>query len=1254
MIEIEQEGGSGDYFTFHSGYGMPPAGAELTVHSACGVSGNWVDYNCLDAGPKLELGSVGRRLFTDADGDNTEWNSDTHAWEAGVDGATVELIDADGNVVATTTTDHYGTYKFENVVPGDYTIKFTNPDGTEFVQKDVGAAGEDSDANANGVTDSFTVGSGQHLWNVDAGVRTIEVPGEGGSCTVVEAEDMHLSGYTIEHRGDASDGAGIKLCSSYGYASTTFKGDAGSYDLKISYMDESDGEGWLKVYVNGCEVKRIQLDANDGGDGLDGSSFWSVLTLEDLDLKYGDTITLKGVGDCAEYARIDKIEICEPACAPCVTIEAEDMYAYNFKTVCGAEASGGELVKLKTDWCGGIEDGKLETTFKGCDGTYDLKILAQDENDGQSTIVVKVNGVEVGTVFLDQDDDGAGDDNGGFSEFTLENIEIGYGDEIALYAFSDGGEYVRIDKIELCKDEEPQLGAIGDTVWFDADGDGIQDASEAGVANVTVTLLDGDGNEVASQATDGNGNYLFEDLAAGDYQVVFELPAGGFAFTTPDAGGDDAADSDADATGATGTITLAAGEENLTVDAGIVELPGSISGRYFCDTNDNDVDDGSVDPGVEGVVVELLDASGVPTGITTTTGANGEYSFTGLEAGTYGVQFTDPAGVLAGKQLVAPNVGDDDTVDSDAIGDTTLSVIENIVVEAGQESADNDAGAEYTASLGGLVFEDLDADGIQDAGETGIEGVTVTLTGGGADGVIGTADDTTATATTDADGEYAFTGLNPGEEYQVSFGRPDGAEVSPADEGTDDTVDSDGLVAPIVTLAPGEVDDTIDQGFYELAELGDFVFLDANADGIQDDGEAGVENVTVKLFKDGVDTGRSTTTDANGAYSFTGLVPGTYSVMFVAPAGLAFTAANAGTDDARDSDADPVTGMTQEVTVVSGEINGTLDAGLVSEDPVARDDEAAVCATEATVVAVLDNDSDTPGETIRVAHVEGVEVAAGDSVTLASGATVTLNSDGTLSYDSAGAAYDGTGAADLLIGTRASDSFTYSITDDLGGTATATVDVTVCGAKNTLETIAASLPAGGTFTVTVDLSGSEFYDALIEGTGDARFDGITFNEAYCVAAYEPIDSGVPVPFNMYLADAAFIPSGLVANPDNLDLVNWILNQDFGSMDNGDGTGETYTDAEIQGAIWGLTDDIVFVNEGLGVGTQANAQEIYDLAIADADSNGVADNEGYTPGEGDIVGLILDPTDAAEADGNIQPFIIGVAWEDLEQDCFCIV
>ena len=127
------------------------------------------------------------------------------------------------------------------------------------------------------------------------------------------------------------------------------------------------------------------------------------------------------------------------------------------------------------------------------------------------------------------------------------------------------------------------------------------------------------------------------------------------------------------------------------------------------------------------------------------------------------------------------------------------------------------------ASLGDKVFADTNSNGIQDDGELGVEGVSVTLTGGGADGLLSTeGDNTTETTTTDADGMYIFTGLNAGEEYKVTFTAPDGFEFTTPNEGSDDTVDSD--VDPItgmsqmVTLADNEYNPTIDAGLIEVPD----------------------------------------------------------------------------------------------------------------------------------------------------------------------------------------------------------------------------------------------------------------------------------------------------------------------------------------------------------------------------------------------------------------------------------------------------
>ncbi|ARK11721.1 SdrD B-like domain-containing protein [Fibrella sp. ES10-3-2-2] len=112
------------------------------------------------------------------------------------------------------------------------------------------------------------------------------------------------------------------------------------------------------------------------------------------------------------------------------------------------------------------------------------------------------------------------------------------------------------------------------------------------------------------------------------------------------------------------------------------------------------------------------------------------------------------------------------------------------------------------------------------------------------------------------------------------------------------------------------------------AALGDFVFEDVNKDGVQDSNDLPIAGATVTLLQNGSPVA-TTTTDASGLYSFTGLTPGTpYSVSFTTPAGFSTTTgANVGGDDGLDSD--PVNGVTVSLTLGAGEVNASLDAGFV-------------------------------------------------------------------------------------------------------------------------------------------------------------------------------------------------------------------------------------------------------------------------------------------------------------------------------------
>ena len=122
---------------------------------------------------------------------------------------------------------------------------------------------------------------------------------------------------------------------------------------------------------------------------------------------------------------------------------------------------------------------------------------------------------------------------------------------------------------EGCDWEPPQLGSIGDFAWYDKDGDGLQDGDEDGLSGVHVQLAEWQGNQwipYADTFTDANGQYHFEDLNPGGYQVSFIAPID-FAFSPRGAGYDDAIDSDAGQY----TLFLNEGDERKDIDAGFIQ-----------------------------------------------------------------------------------------------------------------------------------------------------------------------------------------------------------------------------------------------------------------------------------------------------------------------------------------------------------------------------------------------------------------------------------------------------------------------------------------------------------------------------------------------------------------------------------------------------------------------------------------------------------------------------------------------------------
>lgn len=512
--------------------------------------------------------------------------------------------------------------------------------------------------------------------------------------------------------------------------------------------------------------------------------------------------------------------------------------------------------------------------------------------------------------------------------------------------------------------------SIGDFVWNDLDRDGLQDAGEPGIGGVKVYLFDASGTiKLDSTITASNGYYVFNNKSIGTYSLKV-MPPTGYTLSASTAGTNGFIDNDFNA--ALGNFTAVLnlddlGARYMEVDAGLHSTAtlgtlATLGDKVWNDKNYNGILDGT-EPGVPGVSVTLLDNAGNPidhdpsTGgvqpYTVFTDANGNYLFVDLTPGTYKVKFSNlPIGTTLGNQ----NVGGNDAIDSD--GNPNTGISDAVTLAAGANNIDLDCGIvdgvpSGKGSLGSLVWNDLDNDGIKDANEAGMPNIKVYLYSAGPDGVIGGGDDVLKDSIlSNSLGEFVFTGLDA-DNYYVEFGNiPSGFVASPQNQGTDDNKDSDGGVITsgrsrtgIVTLSKGEDDMSTFLGLNNPAvnTFGNFVWYDLDGDGVQDSGEPGIAGVQLVLCTstgaiydaDPITAGiqqYSTTTDKNGLFSFSNLPDGSYKYKVVGvPSGFTITPAGLGGNPALDSDVDPTSKLSSTVTLNAGNrLDESFDLGLGS------------------------------------------------------------------------------------------------------------------------------------------------------------------------------------------------------------------------------------------------------------------------------------------------------------------------------------
>lgn len=912
---------------------------------------------------------IGDTIFLDANGNGTGDSSDY-----GIAGVTVKLLDSAGNVIASTTTDASGNYLFTGLPDGTYTVKVVDADnvlglltqtstpnntvndgqpcgvcngqntltlsGASNLNQDFGYAPVDHgsvdgligdtvfhDRNnnsmpdpgeglegvqvtltyPNGVTLTTTTNENGHYYfgNLPAGAYTV---------TVNTGDLPPALQNTVDPDGGADSksivnlpAGGINLAQDFGYRTSANPGAIG--DLVWNDTNADGVKDASEAGISGVTID-LYLDVNgngrvDPGEPLFGSTvtdasgaylFDNLPTSQD-GVKYIVDVTDEagvlggywhslGAANTNDNSQVDPLAVTLTTQAPNYT--AAD---FGYYVLPGA---AGNFVWQDTNGNGVQEPGE-----PGLDGitvtltiTYpndDVSTLATRSGDDPSTSVVETGWYSFGNLLLDEDYRQSSGTSAPATNQPAYSISVatppGYvpsptGNGTPMTDSNDnGGTAVAVTKgqngvaqnVDPASEANPIAGydfgffvpaSIGDTVFYDVNGDGVQDPGDLPLIGVVLELkgdIDGDNIiDTLTTTTSFTGYYQFGGLPAGQYTVtvdVSSLPPG----VTPTYDKDGGTISPDGVT----PVTLGAGDSIQDVDFGYT---GDLSlGDYvWNDVNADGVQDAWELP-LPGVVLTLtgdLNADNILDTLTTTTNAGGGYWFSHLPAGTFTVT-VDTATLPAGL--------DNPTYDLDS--GTVSPDSQAVVTLTGAPNFDVDFGYRAQGAIGDYVWHDANGDGVQDASETPLAGVVLVLTGDlNGDG---TAD--TLTTTTSVTGYYQFSGL-PAGAFTITV---DATTLPPGMSPTAGP-QSAGSNQSVVSLAPSESRQDVDFGYRGTGAIGDYVWNDANNDGIQDAGELPLPGVVLTLVGDvngdGVADTLTTTTSVTGYYQFPGLPAGTFTV----------------------------------------------------------------------------------------------------------------------------------------------------------------------------------------------------------------------------------------------------------------------------------------------------------------------------------------------------------------------------------------
>ena len=857
--------------------------------------------------------SISGVVYFDKDASGTK-----NAGDLPLAGVAVSLTGTDINGAAVslaTTTLADGSYTFGNLVAGTYKVTETQPAGYNQGTDAVGAAGGSAVQTAtNDVVSGISLGSGQSATAYNFGELGSSISGtvylDANLDTVLNAGESGLSGLPVTLKDSGGN-----------VVATTTTGANGSYSfgnvapgaytvvetVKTGYG--TDTPITLPVTVGSTPVSGVNFGETLGSlSGLvyfdkDASGGYNA---GDVVLP-GVTVTLTGTDAAGAAVSLTTTTLADGTfgfgslVAGSYVVTETQPSGYNQGTDAAGSAGGSAVQTATNDVVSGVAlgAGQVATTYNfgevgsTISGTVFLDVNRNTTLDGGDTglsgltVTLKDSGGNVVATTTTGANGGYSFGNVAPGTYTVvETVKTGYGTDTPITLPVTLGS-TPVSGVNFGE----TLGSLSGLVYFDKDASGGYNAGDVVLPGVTVTLTGTDAAGAAVSLTTttlADGTFGFGSLVAGSY-VVTETQPSGYNQGTDAAGTAGGSAVQTATNDVVSGVALGSGQSATAYNFG--ELGSSIAGTVFLDANLDTVLNAG-ESGLSGLTVTLKDSGGNVVA-TTTTGANGGYSFGNVAPGTYTVVETVKTGYGTDTPITLPVT----------LGSTPVSGMNF---------------GETLGSLSGLVYFDKDASGGFNSGDVALGGVTVALTGTDAAGNA-----VSLSTTTLADGSFSFGSLVAGS-YVVTETQPAGYN-----QGTDAAGTAGGSAVQTATndvvsgvaLGAGQVATTYNFGEVGSA-IGGTVYLDANRDTVLNAGESGLSGLTVTLKDSGGNVVATTTTGANGAYSFGNVAPGTYTVVETVKTGY-------GTDTPVTL---PVTVGTAPVTGVNfGETLGSL-SGLVYFD----------------------------------------------------------------------------------------------------------------------------------------------------------------------------------------------------------------------------------------------------------------------------------------------------------------------------------